>query len=274
MDMKILVSNIGSTSFKFRLFQIAGKRDSELASGSADRIGQAGGVLKLQLAGKPVTTSRAEFADHEAAIRSVLDSLTEAGVLDRAGGLDGVAFKAVVGGELPAVTKVDEKVLAEMERLAPVGPAHNPPYVAAMRMFAKVLPDVPRVACFEMGFHRTNPPRRRAYAVPPTWAEHGVRRYGYHGASHRYIAGRDGPAPEGCAADHQLPPGRLEQPVRDSRRAIGRHQHGPVAAIRPAAEHPRGRLGRLRHQADDGPDRTEPSTTCWRSWAAAGAWRP
>ncbi len=77
-----------------------------------------------------------------------------------------------------------------MERLAPVGPAHNPPYVAAMRMFRQALPEVPLVACFEMGFHRTNPPRRRFYAVPADWAERGVRRYGYHGASHRYIAWR------------------------------------------------------------------------------------
>jgi acetate kinase len=198
MDMKILVANIGSTSFKFRLFDVAGEAERELASGSADRIGQTGGVLKLDLPGKPPAKVAADFADHGAAIRCVLDRLTEAGVLDRAAGpapsavegLDAVAFKAVVGGDLPAVTKVDEKVLAEMERLAPVGPAHNPPYVAAMRMFAKVLPAMPLVACFEMGFHRTNPPRRRSYAVPDDWAKCGVRRYGYHGASHRYIAWR------------------------------------------------------------------------------------
>ena len=77
-----------------------------------------------------------------------------------------------------------------MEYFAAVAPAHNPPYVAAMRMFARACADVPLVAGFETGFHRTNPPRRRAYAVPPDWAEHGVRRYGFHGASHRYIARR------------------------------------------------------------------------------------
>jgi acetate kinase len=197
--MKILVANIGSTSFKFRLFDIAGGTERELASGSADRIGRPGGALKLELPGKPAVMGAAEFADHGTAIRCVLDRLAEAGVIDRAGGLDAVAFKAVVGGDLPAVTKVDEHVLAEMERLAPVGPAHNPPYVAAMRMFAKAVPDVPLIACFEMGFHRTNPPRRRTYAVPPDWAEtHGVRRYGYHGASHRYIACRVGRLQKGA----------------------------------------------------------------------------
>lgn len=190
--MKILVPNIGSTSFKFRLFEITGGGERELAAGSADRIGGEGGVLKLGLAGKAETSRAVSFADHASAIRAVLDRLAEAGVLDRRGGLDAVAFKAVVGGELPAVTMVDEHVLAEMERLAPVAPAHNPPYVAAMRLFAKVLPAVPLVACFEMGFHRSNPPRRRTYAVGGNWAECGVRRYGYHGASHRYIAWRVG----------------------------------------------------------------------------------
>ena len=105
MDMKILVANIGSTSFKFRLFEIAGRREQELASGSADRIGGAGGMLKLQLPGQAEITGTVEFADHGSAIRCVLDRLTEAGVLDRAGGLDAVAFKAVVGGELPAVAR-------------------------------------------------------------------------------------------------------------------------------------------------------------------------
>lgn len=188
--MKILVPNIGSTSFKFRLFEIADGGERELASGSADRIGGTGGEMKLHVAGAAEISRSADFADHGEAIRCVVDSLADAGAIDRAGGLDAVAFKAVVGGDLPAVALADEQVLGEMERLVPIGPAHNPPYIAAMRMFAKVLAGVPLVACFEMGFHRTNPPRRRFYAVPGDWAEAGVKRYGYHGASHRYIGTR------------------------------------------------------------------------------------
>ncbi len=190
--MKILVANIGSTSFKFRLFEIAGGRECELASGSADRIGGRGGELSLTLTGQAARIAPTDFADHGEAILAVLDRLSEVNILDRSG-LDAVAFKTVVGGDLPAVTKVDDHVLAEMESLSPVGPAHNPPYVAAMRLFRKVLAGVPLVACFESGFHRTNPPRRRLYAVPADWADqYGVRRYGYHGASHRYIAWRVG----------------------------------------------------------------------------------
>jgi acetate kinase len=189
--MKILVSNIGSTSFKFRLFEIAGAVRRELAAGGADRIGKGGGTMKLQLPGGLARTDTMDFPDHGAAIRHVLDRLVAEGVLAEAKALDAVAFKAVMGGDLPAVTLVDEQVLARMEYFIPVAPAHNPPYIAAMRMFRKVLGGTPLVAAFEPGFHATNPPRRRYYAVPPRWADqYGVRRYGFHGASHRYIAMR------------------------------------------------------------------------------------
>jgi acetate kinase len=186
--MKILVSNIGSTSFKFRLFDLAGGQ-REVASGGADRIGGVG-VLKLRAGAQAVSQSR-DFADHGAAIRCVLDQLVALGALKDAGQLDAVAFKAVMGGDCPPVMLVDDKVLARMEYFVPVAPAHNPPYIAAMRMFRTVLGDTPLVAAFEPGFHRDNPPRRRHYAVPPEWADkHGLRRYGFHGASHRYIAQR------------------------------------------------------------------------------------
>jgi len=188
--MKILVSNIGSTSFKFRLFDMAEKPPRPIAVGGADRIGQTGGVLKLAVGAAPATAWPREFADHAAAIAFVMEQLVAGGALRRTGELDAVAFKAVMGGDLPAVTLVDQAVLEQMEYFIPVAPAHNPPYIAAMRMFAKVLAGTPLVAAFEPGFHRTNPPRRRTYAVPAEWIRRGVRRYGFHGASHRYIATR------------------------------------------------------------------------------------
>ncbi|MFB3893037.1 MAG: acetate/propionate family kinase [Phycisphaerae bacterium] len=163
--MKILVANIGSTSFKFRLFDMGGQ-EREIASGSAERVG-----------------------DYGAAIDSALAELVRAGKIRDKSDLGAVAFKAIMAGDAEPVALVDEKLLARMEQFAPVAPAHNPPYIAAMRMFAKELPGVPLVAAFEPGFHRTNPDRRRYYAVPPAWAaEYGVKRYGFHGASHAYIA--------------------------------------------------------------------------------------
>ncbi len=189
--MKILVSNIGSTSFKFRLYDMSSAA-LELASGGADRIGGAGGSLKLALSGRTTRLER-DFADHGQAIEFVMSRLVAEGALAGAADLDAVAFKAVVGGGADPVCMVDDALLARMEYFVPIAPVHNPPYIAAMRMFRQVLPDAALVAAFEDGFHATNPPRRRVYACPPDWTEKfGVRRYGYHGASHRYVSSRLG----------------------------------------------------------------------------------
>jgi len=190
--MRILVSNIGSTSFKFRLFDFADGSERELASGGVDRIGaEAAGTLTLAPAGADATSVSRACADHGEAIGACLDALADAGVLPSADALDAVAFKAVFAGEREPVALVDDGVLEAMAYYACAAPAHNPPYLAAMRRFAEALPGTPLVACFETGFHRTIPPRRRRYAVPREWeTRFGIRRYGYHGASHRYIAER------------------------------------------------------------------------------------
>ncbi len=189
--MNILVSNIGSTSFKFRLFNMSSDAEQEIASGGADRIGQTGGELEIKIGDNDKNSQAQDFADHGEAIGFILDALVTGGAIASTNALDAVAFKAVMAGDAPAVAMVDDELLEKMEFFVPVAPAHNPPYIAAMRMFAKVLDGVPLVAAFEPGFHRTNPPRRRMYAVPPQWAsEYGIKRYGFHGASHRYIATR------------------------------------------------------------------------------------
>ena len=190
--MKILVSNIGSTSFKFRLFELApGER--ELSAGGVDRIGGSGSVCRWTVAGGEARRIERDFADHGEAIAFVLDRLVADAVLAEPGDLDAVAFKAVMGGDCEPVALVDEGLLERMAYFTPVAPAHNPPYIAAMRGFRQALGATPLVAAFEPGFHRTNPRRRRLYACPPAWAEdYGVRRYGFHGASHRYVAVRLG----------------------------------------------------------------------------------
>ena len=207
--MRILVSNIGSTSFKFRLFEFQGGQERELAAGSVDRIGgSADGTLTFRLGGAgstgilpvspagetPATrhTRPCRCADHGQAIRACLDELADAGVLADAADLSAVAFKAVMAGDCEPAVLVDEKVLAAMEYYTPAAPAHNPAYIAAMRSFRQALgPAMPLVAAFEPGFHRTIPPRRWRYAIPWEWQEkYGIRRYGYHGASHRYVSQR------------------------------------------------------------------------------------
>ena len=119
-------------------------------------------------------------------------------------------------------------VLPAMEAYNDIAPAHNPPYVQAMRLLAKELPEIPLVAAFETGFHETIAPAERLYAMPLEWADkHGIKRWGFHGASHRYIAERTGQAAgQAGGEDHLVPPGRQQFAVCDPGRQVGRQQPG------------------------------------------------
>jgi acetate kinase len=188
--VKILVANLGSTSFKYRLFDMDGER--VLARGGVERIGspqsrcfvEAGGVRdEMTVAAR----------DHAVAVRLCLGQLADPQrrCLKDPSELAAIGFKAVHARGLTGVQRVDERVLEAMEAYADVAPAHNPPYVQAMRLLARELPHLPLVAAFETGFHESIPPAQRLYAVPLEWAtKHGIQRWGFHGASHRYIAGR------------------------------------------------------------------------------------
>src|SRR5262245_20212396 len=190
LPMKILVANLGSTSFKYRLFDMADER--VLGRGGVERIGSdrarcfvsAGGVSEEAHVAAP---------DHAAAVRLCLRQLSDPRLqcLKDPSELAAIGFKAVHADGLTGVHRVDGRVLAAMEAYNDVAPAHNPPYVSAMRLLAKAFPDLPLVAAFETAFHETIPAARRLYAVPLEWAErYGVKRWGFHGASHRYIAER------------------------------------------------------------------------------------
>jgi len=174
----VLVANIGSTSFKFRLFDMKGER--ELARGGAERIGSDNAAVKV---GDKTWAGR--LADHGEAIDHCLRLLPDPNVK-----LDAIGFKAVHGGSTSGAVRVTDEVVRTMTEFFDIAPAHNPPYVAAMKAFAARLPKVPQVAAFETAFHQTIPASRTTYGVPWEWAQAGVRRYGFHGASHRYIAVR------------------------------------------------------------------------------------
>ncbi len=190
--MKILVANIGSTSFKFRLFEMPSER--EVARGGVDGVGSK--KARCYFRGSRDAEPREEIAsvrDQGEALARCLKLLTkgESPVLQSADELDAVGFKAVLAKGTSGVQPVNKKLLRAMEAFAEVAPAHNPPYVAAMRTLRKRFPELPLVAAFETGFHDTIPDRNRLYAVPHEWAEqHHIRRNGFHGASHRYIADR------------------------------------------------------------------------------------
>jgi acetate kinase len=131
--------------------------------------------------------------DHAAAVRLCLQQLTDPseGCLKSADEVAAIGFKAVHGGKFSGVQRVTPELLSSMEDMAEVAPAHNPPYVKAMRLLSEQLPEIPLVAAFETGFHQTIPDARRYYPAPYEWAEElGILRYGFHGASHRYISER------------------------------------------------------------------------------------
>ncbi len=188
--MKILVANLGSTSFKYRLFDMTDER--QLARGSVERIGSAASRALVEIGGRR-SEEPVAAPDHAAAVRACLDQLTDpaSGCLKDPREVAAIGFKAVHGGTVSGVQRVTPQVLAAMEEVNDVAPAHNPPYVAAMRLLSEKLPGIPLVAAFETGFHQSIPERLRNYAVPREWAtECNTMRFGFHGASHRYIAER------------------------------------------------------------------------------------
>src|SRR6478736_6116102 len=164
--MHVLVANLGSTSFKFKFLDM--ERNGEVvARGGYERIGQ----------------KDSPFKAHGDVIDVILKEIGRKP--------DAIGFKAVHGGPISGAVRVTDDVIATIEQFADVAPAHNPPYIAAMRAFRQKLPDVPQVAAFETAFHQTIPLARQVYAIPYEWTEKlGIRRYGFHGASHRYIATR------------------------------------------------------------------------------------
>jgi len=188
--MKILVANLGSTSFKYRLFDMADERC--LARGGVERIGAAESPCFVEIGGKK-TALTAPVPDHAVAVRQCLTQLTDpqTGCLASENEVAAIGFKAVHGGRISGVQRVTPDVLAAMEEMSLVAPAHNPPYIKAMRLLAEKLPEIPLVAAFETGFHATIDDRLRYYAAPYEWAERlFIKRWGFHGASHRYIAHR------------------------------------------------------------------------------------
>jgi len=161
--MNILVPNLGSTSLKYQLLEFPSEK--VLARGRLERIGQPGG----------------EAADYRQAIERTLDLPHP---------VDGVGFKAVhAGPRYRGTFRVDDGLLAALEEFEPAAPLHNGIYLAAMRDFRQLRPALPLVAVLEPGFHRTLPGFASEYGVPRLWAEqYGVRKYGFHGASHRYVS--------------------------------------------------------------------------------------
>lgn len=188
---KIFIMNLGTTSFKFKLYRNSGGEFSVLASGEIESVGAAMSHYALELAHGGKQTGDTPIPDHGAGFAFCAEALQKAGLLESLADLDAVGYKAVHGGSLSGTRLVDDTLLAEMERLVPLAPAHNPIYLSAMRDIRTRYPELTQVARFETSFHSTIPDCRTTYGVPYRWREElGVRKYGFHGSSHEYIAGK------------------------------------------------------------------------------------
>ena len=183
---KVLVVNAGSSSLKFAL--VDSSTGDRVVDGLAERLGTE--EARLVTTGSDGTSEGAmDGTDHRAAVSAILAAISR---LDRDLWPVGVGHRVVHGGERFAESVViTGEVIAAIETFAPLAPLHNPPGLLGIRAVADEWPDMPQVAVFDTAFHQTMPPHAYRYAVPTSWyTELGVRRYGFHGTSHRYVSGR------------------------------------------------------------------------------------
>ena len=178
-----MVLNLGSTSFKFKLFEMDG-HEKLLAQGSIDAIGSGTSALVVKI-GEDKTQKTVDCPNHDQAFRLCMNELKS--ILPDLKALSAIGYKAVLAGEISGAQPITPEFLQKMEALVPLAPAHNPVYIDVMGSMLKSVPEVQQFACFETAFHATVP-KRAVYGVPQKWREWGIRRYRFHGASHSFIA--------------------------------------------------------------------------------------
>ena len=197
--MIILVLNCGSSSVKYQLIEttleaMEKNADRTLARGSIERIGTVTAQHSYRPEGGAKVTEVAEILEHRDAIAMLLRTLLDPqrGVLQKVEEIGAVGHRIVHGGERFAKSMlIDAKVVRQIEDCSELAPLHNPHNLRGYRAAAQVLPDVPHAAVFDTAFHQTLPPRAFLYALPGVlYKRHGIRRYGFHGTSHRYVAWR------------------------------------------------------------------------------------
>jgi acetate kinase len=165
--MLILVANLGSTSFKYRLFRMEKSGGEVVAKGGYERV-----------------------EDYGSVIDDALTTLQSDGVINSPDEIEAVGFKTVLGKNLSGCVIADQTAIDALEGFAAVAPAHNPPYANGIRQFAKSLPKAKLVALFETAFYQWTSAASYSYAIPKSWRDIGIRRYGFHGASHKFVAER------------------------------------------------------------------------------------
>lgn len=186
---KILAINAGSSSLKFQLFQMP--EEDVLAKGLVERIGLENSIFKMA-ANITEKKETLDIPNHEVAVKILLESLTSSGIIKSLEEIDGIGHRIVHGGEkFHDSIKITDDVIRQIEEVSELAPLHNPANLTGIRAFKEILPNVPMVAVFDTAFHQTMPKESYLYSIPKEYySEYGIRKYGFHGTSHKYVSER------------------------------------------------------------------------------------
>lgn len=190
--MNILVLNCGSSSVKYKLFDMASKQ--VVGSGGVEKIGMKGSFMKHTRKDGQKVVLEGEILEHQVAVEYILGVLTsdKHGSIKNIDEIHAVGHRVVHGGEkFNSSVLITEEVIRKIEECIEIAPLHNPPNLAGINAIAELLPEVPQVAVFDTAFHQTMPEYAYMYGIPYSlYKKYGIRRYGFHGTSHRYVSRR------------------------------------------------------------------------------------
>jgi|YNPNPStandDraft_1061719.scaffolds.fasta_scaffold01172_9 acetate kinase len=190
--MKIIVLNCGSSSIKYQLFDM--EKERVLARGIVEKVGLHGSFLKYEPYNGEAVKLEGEIIDHQMGIEYILGIMSSKrrGVISNFDEIDAVGHRVVLGGEeFKESVYIDQHVIQKIEEYSTLAPLHNPANLKGIYAMQALLPEVPQVATFDTAFHQTMPEKAYMYAIPYSlYKKYGLRRYGYHGTSHRYVSRR------------------------------------------------------------------------------------
>lgn len=186
---KIIAINAGSSSLKFQLFEMPS--EDVITKGLIERIGLNDSIFTITVNGEKIKET-SDIPNHEVAVKLLLDKLTTLEIIKSLDEINGVGHRVVHGGELfNDSVIITDKVLEQIEGLSELAPLHNPANVTGIKAFHRVLPNVPAIAVFDTAFHQTMPESSFLYSLPYEYYEkYGIRKYGFHGTSHKYVSQR------------------------------------------------------------------------------------
>lgn len=185
----VLAINAGSSSLKYQLIEMP--NETVLAKGLIERIGLPESIITLEI-DEQKDKRTIDIPNHEVAVQLLLDDLTKSGVIESLDMIDAVGHRVVHGGEMFSDSvKIDDEVMEQIDILSELAPLHNPANLTGIKAFKEILPNVPMVAVFDTAFHQTMPEVSYLYSLPRSYYEkYGIRKYGFHGTSHKYVSQR------------------------------------------------------------------------------------